>query len=75
MDDVVVTMVNARTGRLSFFVSRIWADVAFAADLRARLSEVSGTSRFMTLLAADWTLMVSKMASCAVREANGLRGD
>ena len=64
-DDVVVTMVRASTGMLSFFVRRIWADVAFRADLRARLSETSGTSRLMTLLAADCTEMVSKMASWA----------
>jgi hypothetical protein len=52
-------------GMLSFFVRRIWADVAFKADLSARLRDVSGTSRLMTLFAADWTLMVSKMESCA----------
>jgi hypothetical protein len=50
---------------LSFFVRRICAEVALSADLSARLSDVSGTSRLMTLLAADWTLMVSKMESCA----------
>jgi hypothetical protein len=64
-EDVVVTMVSASMGMLSFFVKRIWADVAFSADLRARKSEGSGTSRLMTLFAADWTLMVSKMESCA----------
>jgi hypothetical protein len=62
---VVVTMVRASTGMLSFLVRRIEADVAFRADLSARLSDVSGTSRLMTLFAADWTLMVSKMESCA----------
>jgi hypothetical protein len=56
-------MVRASIGILSFFVRRIWADVAFRADLRARLSEVSGTSRLMTLLAADCTDIVSKRAS------------
>lgn len=44
-------------------------EVAFIADLRARLSEVSGTSRLMTLLAADWTLIVSKMDSYATISA------
>jgi hypothetical protein len=62
-EDVVVTMVRASTGMLSFFVRRIWAEVAFKAVLRARLSEASGTSRLMTLLAADCTEIVSKMAS------------
>jgi hypothetical protein len=55
--------VRASTGMLSFFVRRIWAEVAFKAVLRARLSEASGTSRLMTLLAADCTEIVSKMAS------------
>jgi hypothetical protein len=64
-EEVVVMIVRASIGMLSFFVRRIWADVAFRADLRARFSEVSGTSRFMTLLAADCTDMVSKMASWA----------
>ena len=63
-EDVVVTIVRARTGRLSFLVRRIFAEVALTADLRARLRATKGTSRFMTLFAADWTLMVSKMASC-----------
>jgi hypothetical protein len=62
-EDVVVTIVRASIGMLSFFVRRIWADVAFRADLRARLSEESGTSRLMTLLAADCTDIVSNMAS------------
>ena len=62
-EDVVVTIVRASIGMLSFFVRRICADVAFRADLRARLSEESGTSRLMTLLAADCTDMASNMAS------------
>jgi len=57
--------VRASMGRLSFLVRRIWADVALRADLRARFSDVSGTSRLMTLFAADCTLMVSKIESCA----------
>lgn len=65
-EDEVVTMVRASSGMLSFFVRRIWADVAFNADLRARLSGPSGTSRLMTLLAADWTVYVSKMVSFVV---------
>ena len=63
-EEDVVTIVRARRGTLSFFVKRIWADVALRADLRARLSDVRGTSRLMTLLAADCTVYVSKMLSC-----------
>lgn len=66
-EDDVVTMVRASNGMLSFLVRRIWADEAFKADLRARLRDVSGTSRLMTLFAADWTVYVSKMASCGKR--------
>lgn len=62
-----VTIVRASIGRFSFFVRRIWADVAFVAVLRARLSGTSGTSRLMTLFAADWILYVSKMVSFAHR--------
>lgn len=61
----VVEMVRASKGILSFLVSRIWAEVAFSADLRARFSGPRGTSRLMTLLAADWTAYVSKMVSLA----------
>ena len=56
LDEDVVTMVRARTGMLSFFVRRIWADEAFKAVFRARLRELRGTSRFITLFAADWML-------------------
>jgi hypothetical protein len=52
-EDGVVVTVRASTGRLSFLVRRIWADVALKADLRARFSDASGTSRLMTLSAAD----------------------
>jgi len=38
---------------LSFFVRRIDADVAWRADLRARRRGLRGTSRFITLEAAD----------------------
>ena len=61
--DEVVEMVRARIGMLSFLVRRICAEVALSADLRARLSGPSGTSRLMTLLAADWIVYVSKMVS------------
>jgi hypothetical protein len=64
-EDVVVTMVRASMGRLSFLVRRIWAEVALSADLRARFNDVSGTSRLMTLSAADCTLILSKMESYA----------
>lgn len=49
-------MVRASSGWLSFFVRRIWADVAFWADLRARVRGARGTSRLMMLFAADCTV-------------------
>ena len=52
-DEDVVTIVRASNGMLSFLVRRIWADVALWADLRARVRDVRGTSRLMTLPAAD----------------------
>ena len=63
LEDDVVTMVRASIGKPSFFVSRSCADEALAADFSARVSATSGTSRLMTLLAADWTVYVSKMVS------------
>lgn len=59
----LVVMVSERRGRLSFFVSRIDALVAWSADLRARKSGLRGTSRLMTLEAADWTMQESKTVS------------
>jgi hypothetical protein len=46
-------MVRQRKGIPSFFVRRMEAEVALRADLRARWREGSGTSRFITLSAAD----------------------
>jgi hypothetical protein len=52
-EDVVVAMVRAKTGMPPFLVRRMLADVALRADLSARLRAASGTSRLMTLFAAD----------------------
>lgn len=59
-----VIMVRDRRGTLSFFVKRIEAEDAEAADRRARRSEARGTRRLMALFsAADWIVYGSKMVS------------
>ena len=50
----LVTIVRASKGKSFFFVSRIDADVACVAERNARCNEESGTSRLITLFAADW---------------------
>ena len=48
-------MVRESRGTPSFLVRRMEAEMALVADLRARVSGASGTSRFMVLFpAADW---------------------
>jgi hypothetical protein len=49
----LVMIVSESSGMLSFFVRRMDADVAWKADLRARRRGLRGTSRFITLEAAD----------------------
>lgn len=57
-------IVSDRSGMLFFFVNRMDAEVADIADFIARCNEGNGTSRLMTLLAADWTVYVLNIASC-----------
>jgi len=51
---VLVVMVSESKGMLSFLVSRIDAEVEPIAVLRARCKGPRGTSRLITLDAADW---------------------
>ena len=52
---VFVMMVRERTGTPSFLVSRMEAEEAFMADLRARCSGGRGNSRLIVFFdAADW---------------------
>lgn len=52
----LVIIVSERSGMLSFFVRRMEEDVAWRADLSARRRGLRGTSRFITLDAADWIM-------------------
>lgn len=51
------TTVNARSGRLPFFVSRSWALDAPIADLKARFSAPTGTSRLI-IPVLEWRVYV-----------------
>ena len=49
----LTTIVSDNKGTLSFLVRRMEAEVADNADFRARCNEESGTSKLITLFAAD----------------------
>ncbi len=70
---LLVMIVKESSGMLSFFVKRIEALDAVAAERRARRSGGRGMRRFMVLFStADWIVYASKIVSCRISKNRAL---